>query len=160
MKNLTALVVALVVLFSVQLFAQGAYLELLKSDVNTEKKAIIVEAMQFTEEESAVFWPLYNEFEFELSKLQDENFSVIKDYSEHFETITDDKAKDLWLRAQKVKVQKGKLNKKYFKKMDKVLPSTTVVKFFQVNNLIESLVNLQVSSSIPFVERMDDSIAK
>ena len=156
MKNLTSVVAVLTLLFSVQLFAQGAYMELLKSDIKTEKKAIITEAMQFTDDEAAVFWPVYREFEFEMDKLQDTQFAIIKDYAEHFETLTDEKAKDLWLRNLKVRADKEKLGKKYFKKMDKVLPSTVAVKFFQVNNLIDNLINLQISSSIPFVERMDD----
>ena len=38
-----------------------AYAELLRSDVRTQKVAIITEVMGFTEAEDAAFWPVYRE---------------------------------------------------------------------------------------------------
>ena len=57
-------------------FAQDvdSYIELLKSDVKTNRKAIITEVMAFTEKESEAFWPIYNEFEYEASKLADRSY--------------------------------------------------------------------------------------
>ncbi len=156
MKKVASVVSLLIGVLAFNAFAQDAYLELLKSDIKTQKKLIIAEVMELSEQEASLFWPLYNEFEFELSKLQDAQFAVIKDYADNFESLTDAKAKELWLKAVKIREQKQKINKKFFKKMDKVLPSITVVKFFQVNNLVENLIQLQLSSSIPFVEKMDD----
>ena len=39
------------------------------SDVRTMKVAIITEVMGFTEEEDRAFWPIYREYDLEMSKL-------------------------------------------------------------------------------------------
>jgi hypothetical protein len=44
------------------------------------------------------------------------------------------------------------LKKKYFKKFDKVLPSKTVAKFFQLENQINLLIDLQIASELPFIK--------
>jgi hypothetical protein len=40
-------------------YAQDAYINLLRSDVKTRKLTVIAHVMQFTNEESQVFWPIY-----------------------------------------------------------------------------------------------------
>jgi hypothetical protein len=47
-----------------------AYVELMRSDLRTEKVAIITEMMQFSEDEDARFWPIYREYETQLDQDQ------------------------------------------------------------------------------------------
>jgi hypothetical protein len=87
-----------VFLFSiVNVFAQDAdsYIEVLKSEIKTDKKAIITETMQFTEQQSAAFWPVYNEFEHELDKLSSKRIANIKDFAANYDSLTDKKADEL-----------------------------------------------------------------
>ena len=55
-----------------------AYAELLRSDVRTQKVAIITEVMGFTEAEDKAFWPIYRQYDAEMSKLGDERVSLIE----------------------------------------------------------------------------------
>ncbi len=83
MKKLLFIIVALLLVNTV---AYGkdvdAYIELLKSDVRTQKVAIISEALQFTDEESSVFWPVHREYELDLSKIIDDRIELIRDYAQ------------------------------------------------------------------------------
>ena len=133
-------------------YAQEAYIELLRSDVKTQKVAIITEVMQFTNEEAEVFWPVYREYDFEQTKLGDARIELIKDYAENYETMTDQKAKEMVDGALTLQGKRIKLKKKYFKKFDKVLPSKTVAKFFQLENQINLLIDLQIASELPFIK--------
>jgi len=133
-------------------YAQDAYIELLRSDVKTKKVAIITEAMQFTNEEAKAFWPVYREYEFELTKIGDGRLELIKDYAQNYETMTDEKAKELVDRALKLEGKRTKLKKKYFKKFDKVLSSKTAAKFFQLENQINLLIDLQIASELPLIK--------
>ena len=67
------LLLIIIVLLLVNTVAYGkdvdAYIELLKSDVRTQKVAIISEALQFTDEESSAFWSIHREYELDLSKI-------------------------------------------------------------------------------------------
>ena len=133
-------------------YAQDAYIELLRSDVKTQKVAIVTEVMQFTNEEAKVFWPMYREYDFEQTKLGDARIELIKDYAENYETMTDQKAKELIDGALKLQGKRIKLKKKYFKKFNKVLPSKIVAKFFQLENQINLLIDLQIASELPFIK--------
>ena len=140
-------------LFAGSLFAQNDYIELIRSDIQTEKKAIITENMMFSEEESAVFWPIYNDYQHDFGKIQDELMALIKDYASNYENMTDEIAKDLWNRNLAIDGKKLSLDKKYFKTMDKVLSTKTVVKFFQIENRLEKLLDLQLSSELPLIQK-------
>jgi hypothetical protein len=132
--------------------AQDAYIELLRSDIKTKKVAIITEVMQFTNEQAKAFWPVYREYDLELSKMGDARIALIRDYAQNYETMTDEKAKELIQRALKLEERRTKLKKRYFKKFDKALSSTTVAKFFQLENQINLLIDLQIASELPLIE--------
>ena len=76
-----------------------AYAELLRSDVRTQKVAILTEVMAFTEAEDKVFWPIYREYETEMATLGDERVALIADYARSYSTMTDDVAQTLATRA-------------------------------------------------------------
>ena len=54
----------------------GAYVELLRSDIRSQKVAILTELMNFTEAEDTAFWPIYREYDVELNKLNDERVAL------------------------------------------------------------------------------------
>ena len=61
-----------------------AYTELLRSDVRTQKVAILTEVVGFTEAEDKAFWPIYREYDVEMSKLGDERIAVIAEYARNY----------------------------------------------------------------------------
>jgi hypothetical protein len=153
MKKLLFITVAL--LF-VNTFVYGedidAYIELLRSDVRTGKVAIITEAMDFTREESSVFWPIQRSYEAELSKILDERLSLIKDYARNYFSVTDEKAEELVKKSLKLEGKRTKLKKKYFKKLKKVIPATKAARFLQLENQIQRMIDLQISSQLPLIK--------
>ena len=66
-----------------------AYVELLRSDLRSQKVAIITDIMQFSEAEDAKFWPVYREYETELSAVNDDRIALIKEYADAYGNITD-----------------------------------------------------------------------
>jgi hypothetical protein len=133
-------------------YSQEGYVELLRSDVKAKKVAIITEVMQFSDEEAKAFWPVYREYELDLAKLGDARLALIKDYAENYESLTDEKAKDLVNEVFKLEGKRTKLKRKYFKKMDRVLSAKTVAKFFQLENQILLLIDLQIASNLPMIK--------
>ena len=150
MKKYTLL---FLLIFSVSAFSQEAYLELLRSDLKANKVAVITAAMDFSDEEADVFWPVYREYELELSKLGDQRVALIKDYAQNFDTMTDAKAKELVEKSFDLKKKQNDLLKKYFKKLDKVMPTTRAALFAQIENQIQMMVDLQIASELPLFEK-------
>ena len=144
--------VALVATPSLVQAQQDAYVELLRSDVKTQRVAIITEVMQFSDSASAVFWPIYREYEFEATKIGDDLLALIKDYAANYDTLTDEMAKDLAGRALSIDEDELKLRKKYFKRVEKALGSVTAAKFLQIENQIRLLIDLQIAQSLPLIQ--------
>lgn len=147
--------VSLAVIFSfVQLFAQSEddYIEIVRDVLKTEKKAAIAEIMELSDTESAPFWELYNEYNFELSKVQNQRIALIKDFAASYESMTDEKADELWTGSLSFQAQALKLKKKYYKKFKKIMPAGKAAMYFQAENKIGAMVNASLAMEIPFIE--------
>jgi hypothetical protein len=145
------LIIAIFILASAFTFAQQSYFELLRQDLSTKKVAIITEVMQFTDQEAEVFWPLYREFDFEKSKIGDETLKLIKNYADHYENITDEKALELMNTNFDLQKKELDLKRNYLKKFSEVIAPARAVKFMQVMNQIEMVVDIQIASQLPLI---------
>src|SRR5580700_6726849 len=56
------------------------YIALLRSDVRQQKAEMMGAVMQLSAEEAAKFWPIYSEYDAELSKLNDLRVANIEEY--------------------------------------------------------------------------------
>ena len=134
-----------------------SYIESLRADMHADKVAIITKAMNFNDKDAAVFWPIYKKYSYDLSKLDDQRVQLIKEYSQEFNTLTDAQAKDMAERLFKYQSARIDLKKKYLKEFNKALPAVTVVKFFQLENRLDLLVNLALASELPPLLARSDS---
>lgn len=130
----------------------AAYEKLLRSDIKAQKEEIVKEDMQLTDKQLAAFWPVYKNYSDEQAKIYDEKLAIVNDYAEHFLEMTDDQAEQLAQRVMAVDDRRAELRKKYFSLMKQVLPTVLVVRFFQIDNQLQMLADLQISASLPIVE--------
>jgi len=129
-----------------------AYTELLRADVKAKRVAIITEIMQFDDREAAVFWPIFREYDLALTKIGDERLRLIEEYIKNYDNITDDKATELMTAAFALEKQRADLKKDYFDRIGKALSPRTAARFFQVENQMQHIVDLQISASLPTMQ--------
>ena len=129
-----------------------AYTELLRADVKAKRVAIITEVMQFNDSEAATFWPLFRDYDHDLSKLGDTRVQLITDYIKNYDDITNEKADDLMSAALALETQRAELKKKHFDIMKKALSARTAARFFQVENQMQQVVDLQISANLPAMQ--------
>ncbi|SRR6266566_3113946 len=125
---------------------------LLRQDLRSGKKQTIAASLQLADAEATKFWPIYDQYSAELRKLGDQRYALIKEYANGFGTLTDDQALSLIKRSLSLDEQVAQLRSKYVPIMNKVLPGTKTATFFQMDRYINSLIDLQVSGSIPLVQ--------
>jgi hypothetical protein len=129
-----------------------SYMELMRADLRTAKVAIITEVMQFSDEDSEVFWPIYREYELEMMKLGDEMLYLIKEYMAGYGEHSDKDAEKLLKKRFGIDKKQIAIEEKYFRQMNRQLPTKTVVKFFQLEHTLNLLVDLQIAAELPFIE--------
>src|SRR5262245_4168341 len=108
-----------------------AYVELLRSDLRTQKVAIITQMMEFTEAEDTVFWPIYREYDLEMSKLGDERVALIEEYARTYSQMTDSIADRLATKALDLESQRQALKSKYYERLKQAMSPRTAAKFLQ-----------------------------
>ena len=143
-----------VLFFAATMIAQNTndYMEVERAALKTEKKAIIAESMDFTEEESKAFWPLYNEYSEKKYVVNTKIYENITDFADSYDTMTDEKAITIWTNSMKYNDELAKLQKTYFKHFLKILPGKKAARYFQVENKIKMIINAQLALEIPLME--------
>ncbi len=129
-----------------------AYVELLRSDIRDQKVALISGMMQFSEEDDAKFWPVYREYEQELSSINDERLGLIREYASAYEQMTDQIANRLAHTALDLEARRNALKTKYYERLTAILPARTAARVLQVENQILLLLDLQIAAALPVIE--------
>ena len=128
------------------------YTEMLRQDIRDQKEAIIREAIVFKEGEgakAAAFWNVYRDYQNDLKKITDARVALVKDYAQNFETLTEKKAREMQKKNLATEKAAFQLKEKYYKRFDKAVGAATANRFFQVENVLNSLIGLRVATELP-----------
>ena len=128
------------------------YVNLLREDVEKQKVAITSQLMQLSPEQAATFWPIYNEYAKELGALGDLRLRAIKEYAANYSSLSDEKATELAKMRFEYEEKLLALKKKYFEKLSKALTLKLAARFFQIENQLLDVIDLQVASNLPIIQ--------
>jgi uncharacterized membrane protein len=126
-------------------------IQLLRSDVQASKNDIIAHTMQFTDAESTAFWPVYRDYANDQQKIGDQRVQLIKDYALNYDSLDDPKAKDLVQRMISVEDKSVNLRKDYWPKFMQALGAKRAAKFYQVDNRLSLIINVQLAAGVPLI---------
>lgn len=127
-------------------------IKMLRSDLRSDKKQIIVQNLQLTDAQAEKFSPLYDAYVKDLTKIGDERQAIIEFYSKNFDTLTDAQADDLAKRMLAVDTQAASMREQWAPKFRKVLTGKQTALFLQLDRRISQLIEIQVASVIPLVK--------
>jgi hypothetical protein len=128
------------------------YIELMRSNVRDEKSQIMGAVMQLNVDDAAKFWPIYAQYDAELTKVNNLRVENIQDYAHSYSQMTDAKADELIQRSLEYQKQRGELLAKYYQVMKQSLGAITAARFLQVEHQLLLIIDLQIASSLPIVE--------
>jgi len=120
-----------------------------RANMKAGRTTLITTGMNFNDRDGAAFWPIYQQYEYERSRVDDRRAAVIKQYTQKYPNLTDAEAKAMADQMLDCESRLAELKKKYYKKFNKVLPALTVTKFFQLDRRIDLMMDMQVESSLP-----------
>lgn len=129
-----------------------AFIALVRSDLKTEKTLIIAQNIRFTEEEAAEFWPLHSEYTTAMNRLLDERLYLFSDYALTYEHMTDKQAADLAKRTFAWQEKRVDLKRSWFKKFAKVVPARKAAQFFQIENQLDTALDLRLAAALPLIK--------
>ena len=122
---------------------------LVRANMQADRNTLITTGMNFSDKDGAAFWPIYQRYQYERSKLDDRRSAVIKEYAQKYPSLTDAEAKTMADQMLDCESRLAGLKKEYFKKFNRVLPALTVARFFQLERRIDLMIDMQVEGSLP-----------
>ena len=128
-------------------------IQMLRANLRADKTKVMADQIQLSDSEGKAFWPIYNDYDHELSKLNDERVALLKEYVNSYDTLTDQQTQSLADRSFGLQKRRIDLRQKYFKKLSKTVSPKTAARFVQVEDRMDMLLNLQLAANIPMVQK-------
>jgi hypothetical protein len=122
---------------------------LLRGDVSSMKKELIAAHLTLTDGESTRVWQVYEQYSAEMSKINGTKTAVLKEYSQEYDTLTDDQADNLIRRWLETDIEQAKLRQRFAAIFRKVLPGKKAATFLQLERRISMMMDVQVTSGLP-----------
>jgi hypothetical protein len=130
----------------------GKDVQLLRQDLRGKAKQLITKNMLLTGAEAAGFWPLYDQYAAEISKINDTRFGLIKQYAAIYLTMNADQADSMIRLLAEADQTIISLRVQYLPKFEQVLPGTKAALFFQLDRRLDSLINVQMATQLPLIK--------
>ena len=129
-----------------------AYVELLRKNVRQQKAEIMGSVMALSAEDSSKFWPIYQQYDVELTKLNEQRVDNIKEYARTYFQLTDEKADELIQRSLAYQKQRAELLAKTYDRVKQAVGAITAARFAQVEHQLLLIIDLQIVSALPVAE--------
>ncbi len=153
MKKLKNLILAVLVLFSVQLFAQTAEYEteaeLVESVVGKARKDFVVDMVDIPNDKTEKFWKIYNDFEEDRRDLARDQVKRVNDYLSMVGMATEKQEGKFMNKVFSDRKKYEELMRKYYRKLDNEVSSKTAIQFFHVQEYINAAVDTYMYENLP-----------
>jgi hypothetical protein len=130
-------------------------LEILRKDIRSQKKQLMAQNFKLTDTEATKFWPIYDQYTAELTKINNKKYSTIQEFADHFGTMTDETASRLIKQWLDVDVAVTQLREKYLPIVAKAIGGKQSASWAQLDRRIQMMVDLQLSARTPLVQAQD-----
>jgi hypothetical protein len=128
-------------------------MQILRDKIKADKKLLVATNMELTESEAKGFWPIYDEYQNDLQKINRRIVGLLESYAVDFrdKSLTDDKAKKLIDEAVAIEAAEANLKSTYVPKLSKALPVKKVARYLQIENKIRAVVRYDLAQGVPLV---------
>ncbi len=146
-------IIAGTIISSMALFAlPNNEAQLMMMAKTVEKKAVILANMNLKGETKENFGKLYEEYQVKLIETRMAEMALIANYAKEYKNMTNENSDKLlveWLTVEETKLA---LKKEFIIKFKKVMPSSAVIRYFQIENRIQILRKAKAASKIPLAK--------
>ena len=129
-------------------------MQILRDKIKADKKLVVATNMELTESEAKGFWPVYEEYQKDLQKINRRVVNLLESYAADFrnKSLTDDKAKKLIDEAVAIEQAEANLKSAYAPKLSKALPVKKVARYLQIENKIRAIIKYDLAAGVPLVQ--------
>jgi hypothetical protein len=119
------------------------------AQIQTDKRTIVLKSLTLDDSQVEAFTPIYDSYQVERKKLFDRAAELLDLYASNYESMTNEAATKIlkeWFSLQDDEVS---LTRKYAKQLGKALPPAKVIRFVQIENKLDTLLQQRAVANIP-----------
>jgi len=127
-------------------------MEIVREKIRADKKAFIAVNMQLTDAQAQVFWPVYDDFQKVLRTLNDRGASLIQEYANNYQNLSDATARKLTENFLTLQSDRAAALQSSLPTFRKVLPDKMVARYYQLENKVYAAVLYDLAGKIPLAK--------
>ena len=126
-----------------------------RTGLQADRQAVVAANLPMTEAEAAAFWPVYRAYREEMALIGDKVVQTITTYAKSYVDASVTEEQSVALTKDYLKLRKAaiELKEKYVSRFAKVLPGRSVMRFYQIENKLDAVMDVAVMAEIPLVEQ-------
>jgi len=129
-------------------------MEILREKIRADKKLLVAVNMGLTQTEAKGFWPIYEDYQTVLQKINRRIRGLLKSYAADYrnKSLTDERARKLIEEFLSIEQAEAKLKGSYVPKLSMVLPAKKVARYLQIENKIRAIIKYDLAAQVPLVK--------
>ena len=127
-------------------------IKMLRKDLRDQTKQIVAANLPLNGDEAAKFWPLFDAYTKEASKIYDHRFALTTAYAAVYHEMTDATAADYIRGSIKNDEEMSQLRLAWVPKFEKVIGEKKAAIFFQIDRRVALMRELQLDAELPLVQ--------
>jgi hypothetical protein len=124
-------------------------IEVIRGQIKMDRQAVVAANMTLSATQSENFWPLYRKYHGERDGLIDRRVALLTEFRDNRMGMTADQAKQILEDALSLENDIGKLKRKYAPKFQKVLSPRATLRYYQIENKLDTIIDYELASVVP-----------
>ena len=130
----------------------GSTIEVTRAEIQRDREKIVAANLPLAEAQAAAFWPLYRTYRAEMEKIGNRVVNMISDYAKNYDLLTDETAERLVAEFLAIQKDTAKVKDKFQPKFAQVLTPKNVMRFYQIENKLDTIVMMSLVTEIPLLK--------
>jgi Spy/CpxP family protein refolding chaperone len=129
-------------------------MDILRDKVAADKKLLIAANLSLTEAQATAFWPIYDDYQRELTALNQRIGRLVQTYADEYNagSVSDASAKSLLAESIDIDEAEVALRKRTAAKLEGVIPAIEAARYIQMESKIRALIRFDLAANIPLAE--------
>ena len=149
-RSTTVLALAALLAVPAVASAQATDIAVTRQQIETDRQGLVAQNLPLTESQATAFWPLYQQYRAGVKKINDQRQALLFSPTAA-DTVTDKEITTFLASWTKLDQDYAKLKGDWAKKFEPVLGARGTLRFYQIENRLDLIVQASMASSIPLV---------
>jgi hypothetical protein len=131
--------------------SSAANMEILRQKLRADKKLVVATNMELNDAQAKAFWPVYDEYQAELTKINQRIAKAIEAYASAYNKgpLADETAKPLLAEMIAIEETEAKMRRSLAPKVEKAVGSALAARYYQIEGKIRAVIRYELAGAVP-----------